>query len=154
MMELLPREQTVKLRQATDADVEEVSELWLKMVQELAPDLSPNVDWWQQHAHIFMQSNAYTMFVVEDKGKIVGFIDYFLFSEPATSKNHAVFQHFYVIPEYRNGSASSKLYRIGLKSSKKCGAEVIELCCFPEEVDFWKKHGCVLKRNFMRREVI
>lgn len=142
------------LRKGTDKDVEEIAALWLEMVKELDPSLTPNRDWWEKHAHIFMQSPTYTMLVVEEDKRIVGFLDFFMFPEPATSKIHAVFQHFYVIPIYRNRYYSSALYREGLKSAKENGAKTIEFCCFPKEVSFWEKHGCSLKRNFMRREVV
>lgn len=143
----------MKIRLANKTDLLKVSRLWLYMVQELDVDksLEPNVTWWRDHAAKFMDSGNYFMQVAELGGKIVGFIDYFIFPEPATSKLHCVGQHFYVLPEYRRAVISGKLWKLAIQQSKKLGAQVHELFCFESEKPFWQKHGFVLKRCLVRK---
>jgi GNAT superfamily N-acetyltransferase len=141
-----------KIRLANNVDILKVSRLWLNMVKELAPDLNPNMEWWRRHAEKFMKTDDYFMFVAEEGGRILGFVDYFLFPEPATSKIHAVGQHLYVLPEHRNNEVSGKLWKIVLRHSKKRGAEIHELFCFEKEQKFWERHKFSLRRFLMRKE--
>jgi len=142
----------MKIREANENDVLKVSRLWLQMVEELASDLTPNLDWWRNHATSFMKSGNYFMFVAESGGKILGFIDFFLFPEPATSKIHAIGQHFYVLKEYRHTGVSSKLWKRAIKNAKKNGAQLFELFCFEKEKKFWEHHGFLPKRILVRKE--
>lgn len=141
------------IRRGQIGDVLKVSRLWLKMVNELAPDYTPNVEWWRSHAEQFLKNGNYSMFVAEEGGKLVGFLDFFLFYEPSTGKLHGIGQHFYVIPEYRGNCVSGKLYRNTVKAMKEKGCKVMELFCFDNEKTMWEKKGFVLKRMLLRREL-
>jgi len=134
-------------------DIPEVSGLWLEMVAELAPDFKPNVKWWIELATNTMESGVYSMFVAEEFGCIVGFIDYFIFPEPSDGKVHMVGQHLFVYPEYRGMKVSEGLYRAAIKRGKSQGAEVRELCCFDSEKEMWEKKGYKSLRSFVRRDM-
>lgn len=140
------------IREGLETDVEEISNLWLKMVDELSPESCPNVNWWKGHLSGFLKAGNYFVFVAQEKERIIGFIDFFLFPEPATSKIHCVGQHLYVLPEYRRTSVAGNLWKTAIKFANKNGAEVFELCCFGKEEAFWRHHGFIPKRMFVRRE--
>lgn len=123
------------------------------MVRELAPEYTPNVEWWREHAKRFLSAGTYQAFVAEDGGRIVGFLDGFIFPEPSTGKLHGVGQHFYVLPEYRGTSAAGLLYRHLLKTARESGCQVIELFCFDREKSFWLKKGYKPVRSMVRREI-
>ncbi|MCP4988366.1 MAG: GNAT family N-acetyltransferase [Colwellia sp.] len=141
----------MKIRKAEEKDIVEISLLWLDMVNELARDLVPNVAWWRILAKKYLQSGDYFIYVAEIDEQIIGFIDYFLFAEPATSKFHCVGQHFFVLCNYRNTNVPGYLYRKVLRESKKQGAQTHELFCFEKEKSFWEKRGFSLKRCLMRK---
>lgn len=140
------------IRLANGSDILKVSQLWLYMVKELMPDAKPNVEWWRTHVFRFMATGDYFMYLAESGGNVAGFIDYFMFAEPATSKYHAVGQHFYVLPEYRRSGLGGLLWRKAMNKTIEQGAQVHELCCFEKEIGFWKAHGFESKRLFVRRE--
>jgi GNAT superfamily N-acetyltransferase len=142
----------LNIRLATANDIEELSKLWLKMVGELDPTLTPNVDWWKQYAYTLMKSGRYFVYMAEDDNGAIGFVDYFIFPEPSTSKVHSVGQHFYVLPEHRGNAVSGRLYKSMVKDSKRLGADSLELCCFENQRSFWEKKGFTHKRNMMRKE--
>jgi GNAT superfamily N-acetyltransferase len=121
------------------------------MVAELGPDLTPNVQMWRNHATNFMRGKNYFLFVGEEGGKLCGFMDFFIFPEPATGTRHCVGQHFYVLPEYRNTSLPGNLYREFFGGAKYFKCKNLEICCFENELSFWKKHKFNVKRLMLRR---
>jgi GNAT superfamily N-acetyltransferase len=139
------------IRKGTSNDILKVSRLWLQMAQELAPKETPNVEWWRKISAGMMKNGGYHIFLAEDGGKIVGFLDFFLFPEPLTGKLHMVGQHFFVLPEHRNNAVSGKIYRESLKFGKASGAKVAELFCFDNEKDMWMKKGYKPVRSMVRR---
>jgi len=144
----------MKIRQATIKDVGQVSRLWLHMVAEIGDNLCPNVDWWRTHIYSFLNAgeDKYNCLVAEkDGGEIVGFLDFFIFKEPATSKTHGVGQHFFVKMEERKKGVSWKLYRSAISKAKKLGAEVFELMCFQKELPAWSKKGFESVRVMVRK---
>ncbi len=126
-----------------------ISRLWWDMVREMRPDWEPRQDWWREHCFGFLRTGRYFIFAAEEGGKIVGFLDYFIFPEPSTGKIHAVGQHFYVKPEYRRTRVAWHLYQSAFMAAKQ-RAENIDLFCFPEEEKFWKKRGFKPIRLSMR----
>ena len=142
----------MNIRRGDKNDVLKVSRLWLQMTQELAPELTPNAYWWREMAAALLKQDNYFMFVAEEGGKLCGFIDYFLFPEPATGKRHCVGQHFYILPEYRKTGLAGDLWRGVLKISKAQGAQVWELFCFTNEKPMWEHHGFQPQRILMRKE--
>jgi GNAT superfamily N-acetyltransferase len=141
------------IRRGTEHDVLKVSRLWLKMVEELAPDFTPNVVWFRNHAHKFLKTGDYAIFVAEEGGKIVGFIDFFIFPEPSTGKIHGVGQHFYVSPEYRGNCISGQLYKKTVDTMKKVGCQALELFCMDNEKRIWTKKGYKPVRTMVRRYI-
>ena len=141
------------IRYGTEQDILKVSRLWLRMVNELDPELTPNIEWWRVMALGNLKGGNYFFLVAEEGGKLLGFLDWFLYPEPGDGKVHAVFQHFYVLPECRNGGVAMGLYKRGDRLAKQKGAQVQSLFCFPKEKSFWERHGFETKRNLMRRMV-
>lgn len=143
------------IRYANPRDIEAIAALWEEMVKELAPDYSPRRDWWERMAREMMKTDAYDALVAvsENMDRVVGFIDGFIFPEPSTGKVHAVGQHFYVRPEFREKGAAAGLYRRALRHARDRGAEVMELFCFTEERRMWGRHGFRPVRTLMRREI-
>lgn len=141
------------IRKGTDRDIEEVSNLWLEMVKELAPDYMPNIEWWQEMACELVKSNTYHIIIAKNGERIIGFIDFFLYPEPATGLVHAVGQHFYVKPDYRKGMVSSRLWKRALTLAKEKDAENIELFCFENEQSMWMKKKFKPVRILVRRSM-
>lgn len=141
------------VRFATPEDVKILSGLWEQMVHELAPDYTPRRDWWESLAEELLKTSAYKALMAIDTvtGIVVGFLDGFLFPEPSTGKLHAVGQHFFVLPEYRNTTVARRLYAEAYRVAKVAGASVMELFCFPKERRFWNRHGFESARVLMRR---
>ena len=141
----------MKIRLGTESDLHKVARLWLQLVIELAPELNPNVSWWRKLAGQHIKTKNYFIYVAELGGRLIGFIDYFLFPEPATSKVHCIGQHFYILPEHRKSKVAGNLWRTAIKASKAQGAQVHELFCFEKEVEFWNKRKFHVKRLLLRR---
>jgi GNAT superfamily N-acetyltransferase len=139
------------IRRATLEDVSKISGLWLLMVKESMPEATPNVEWWKDRIKRLMFLEEYFIFVSEDKGKIVGFLDCIVGPEPATSKIHAVGQYFYVLPEYRNKNLGGKIWKEMLKNLKQFGVQVLETICTNDREEFWKKRKFNFKYSFMQR---
>lgn len=114
------------IRKGTENDILKISRLWLKMVDELAPDYTPNVEWWREIAYNTIRNGMYHVFVIEEGGRLLGFLDFFLYPEPSTGKVHMVGQHFWVEPEMRSNCVSGKLYRTALKSAIDILREISE----------------------------
>lgn len=129
------------IRIAGAEDIEEVSKLWLAMVNELHPSEKPNVEWWIELAEVMMNNSAYFMFVLEDEGKLVGFADIFLMRVPLTGKIHMIGMSLYVKPKYRNTMYAGLLYRKAIQTAKRIGATTIEIICGPTEFSKWGSIG-------------
>ena len=141
------------IRKGNKNDILKVSRLWLQMVNELSPKFTPNVQMFRAHCEKFMSNGNYEMFVADEGGRIVGFLDFFLFPEPSDGKLHGVGQHFYVIPEYRGNCVSGKLYKNTIRTMKERGCAVRELCCFENEKQGWIKKGYEPLRSIVRRDI-
>ena len=145
----------VNVRQATEADIVKASRLWLEMLAEMAPQFdTPNVQWWREIAAVNMRQGQYHMLVVDDGGKIVGFLDWFLFPEPSTGKVHVVGQHFYLKPEYRGHGLGRELYEKAVSWVREHKLGTIELFCFDKELPMWEKRGFKPLRTLLRKEVL
>lgn len=141
------------IREGTEPDIIKISRLWLDMVKEMKPEYEPNVEWWRKIALQHLRSGIYYFYVADDGGKIVGFIDFFMYPEPSTGKKHCVGQHFFLKPEYRGKTTGRELYERSLSKGKKLGAKIIELFCFENERAMWKRKGFKSLRTLMRMEV-
>lgn len=143
------------IRYARPHDVEEIASLWERMVKELKPDYAPNVSWWAGMAKVLLNTDAYRCLTAVDDctGRIIGFLDGFLYPEPSTGKLHAVGQHFYVLPEYRGTSTAGRLYKEAIRAARAAGSTVLEFFCFPAEQSFWENKGYAPTRMMMRRSL-
>jgi GNAT superfamily N-acetyltransferase len=139
------------IRFGTENDILKTSRLWLQMVNELAPEYTPKVEWWRKIALHNLKNSSYEFLVAESGGKLSGFIDWFKYPEPATGKLHAVYQHFFVLPEHRKSTLAGKLWRISFEITKKHGCMIREGFCFEKEITFWKRHGFNPTRVLMRK---
>lgn len=135
----------------TAEQIYDVSLLWLKMVEELAPQWNPNVEWWRMIAGNLLQSGIYEICLMMDDDNIVGFLDWVLFPEPATGELHATGQHLYIEKPYRKTSAAGKLCRYAYKSMRIAQAQVIDLMCFNGNENWWGRKGFIPVRTMMRR---
>jgi len=142
------------IKQATVKDLPAIGNLWLEMAAEIVPDTyKPNVTWWKEIAERLMRSGVrYDIYYAIDKGRVIGFIDYLIFCEPATGKIHATGQHFYVKPEYRKGNIGKMLYLQVLRTIKRLGIKVIDLFCDPNDTQ-WRKCGYRPARMLMRKGI-
>ena len=144
----------IVIRLGTQEDITQISKLWLQMVNELRPGLKPNVSWWQTMCRNFMDAtNLYTVIVALDKSTIIGFVDGFIFPEPATGKAHGVAQHFFILPEYRKTNIAQRLYLQILKLAKQKKASCVEFFCFSDNKEFWLKKNYKEMRIMMRKEL-
>lgn len=143
----------IQIRQANEGDITKAGRLWLEMVREMRPDFTPNVEWWRKIARESMRQGSYALLVADDGGKIVGFLDWFLFPEPSTGKIHMVGQHLFLLPEYRNSGVGRDLYERALDHGKSKGITTFELFCFDNEKPHWEKRGFSPLRTLMRKEL-
>ena len=117
----------VIIRKGSEADIEQVSRLWLDMVRELNPSYTPSIEWWKNITLGLMRFyENYHLFVAEAAQDAVGFLDFMTVPEPATGCAHAVCRHLYVRPERRNSGISNSLLRQFNESAKMDGAAVLE----------------------------
>lgn len=144
----------IRVRLAEPEDIQKVSDLWLKMVNEIYPDNTPRPDWWIEICKALMATARYCIVVAENNdGKIIGFIDGFTFPEPSTGMIHGVGQHMYIEPDYRNTMVAMKIYRKIMKVAKLLKVQMWEFYCTPDNSTFWKKKGFNIQRIMMRRSL-
>ena len=141
------------IREALEVDIIKASRLWLEMIAEMRPDFTPNVAWWRKIAATSMRSGDYFMIVADDGGRVVGFLDWFIFPEPSTGKIHAVGQHMFLKPEFRGSGVGRKLYEIALDRVTNRGITTIDLFCFDNEKQMWEKRGFVPLRTLLRKNL-
>jgi GNAT superfamily N-acetyltransferase len=141
------------IRQANEADLHKAGRLWLAMVTEMRPDFTPNVEWWRKIARDSMRNGTYFMFVADEGGKIVGFLDWFLFPEPSTGQTHLVGQHLFLDPSFRGSGIGRELYEKTLEIGTGMGIKIFELFCFSNEQPYWEKRGFAPLRTLMRKEI-
>lgn len=144
---------SIKIRIALEPDVIKASRLWLEMIAEMCPQFTPNVEWWRRIALNSMRIGTYFMLVADDGGKIVGFLDWFTFPEPSTGKIHAIGQHLYLKPEYREKGIGRELYEKALKTVIEGGIHTIDMFCFDREKPLWEKKGFKPLRSLLRKEI-
>jgi len=142
------------IRQGTESDLNKIGRLWLEMVRELTPNYTPMLDWWKAITINLMRNNKeYYVFVADDNGKIVGFLDFLLLAEASTGKVQALGRHYYVKPEYRKTKIASEIYHESCEEAIKRGAKAFTLLCLPKGVRFWKKRGFKIDEVSMRMEM-
>ncbi len=146
------------IRYAKLEDVEMIARLWEEMVKEMKPEFKPNVKWWADMAKKLIVTEIYNILVAIDwhnhRAYLAGFMDFFIYPEPATGKIHGVAQHFYVRPKHRNANVASRLYRTAIKYGRSQNVEILELFCFIEEQAMWKRKGFEPFRALMRRSYV
>jgi len=141
------------VRMASELDGLKVSRLWACMAREDDPKLEPDLSMWRGYVSALMKSPAYCMFLAEEGGKVLGFIDYAIRPEPGFGIWQGVFNHFYVLPEYRNTKVSGSLWRTAIKNARSKGIKEMTAACFPKMTGFWQKHGFALECHTLWRKI-
>jgi GNAT superfamily N-acetyltransferase len=141
------------IRRALVTDIFELSRLWAGMVKESEPDMTPNLDMWRNYVVGLMNYQGYFMFVAEVDNELIGFIDYAMQPEPGKGFWIAMINFFYVLPDFRDTEVSGKLWKAATESAKGNNAKEFSSICFPDRLEFWKKHGFE-KQFFGIRKVI
>lgn len=143
----------MKICRGNEKSLEAVTDLWVEMVKESRPDWKPSKEVWMAMAGSMLMGDTYMQLLAIEKERIVGFLDFMLFTEPSTGKLHCVGQHLYVKPEYRGSSAGSRIYREWTRICKASKVQVMELFSFEDEIDRWDKVGFMPVRVLMRKEL-
>src|SRR5208337_509903 len=131
------------IREAGESDLEKVARLWFLMAKELAPSLTPDMNVWKRTTEGVIKAGAYSIFVADDGGKLVGFSSYMRFDDAATGDKQAIGQHIYVLPEFRKLGISGILYRKVMKSAKINGCKNMMVDCMQGQFAFWMAHGFI-----------
>jgi GNAT superfamily N-acetyltransferase len=140
-----------RLREATVDDLPEIGQLWLRMVDELLPGSTPNLEWWTRMAKGLFLTGLYVILIAEADEGIIGYIDFMLYPEPSTGKIHGVGQQFYVLPEHRHHMIAAQLYKRALTIARNRGAHVYEFFCAADDLKRWLKKGYQPVRVTMRK---
>lgn len=141
------------IRRGLVTDVFELSRLWGYFVRESDPELNPDLLMWRDFVVGMMNYRGYHMFIAEHKNKIVGFIDYAIQPEPGKGILNATINYFYVIPEYRKDDVSGQLWKNAIEEAKKNNVTEFVSMCFPEKLEFWKKHGFEVQTYGIRKVI-
>jgi GNAT superfamily N-acetyltransferase len=138
---------------ATAEDIEAISFLWKKMINEMQPELTPNRERWAEMTLSLINTGIYIIVIAKEKtsNSIVGFIDGLTFHAPETDKIHGIGQHFYILPEFRKTWVAALLYIRIVSIAVERGAIALDLHCGPKELKFWNRHGFDTARYLMRR---
>lgn len=144
------------IRDANINDLPEMSGLWVSMLKETSPEVTPNADWWRQNQKEMMGNRAsmglhYYPYVAIEDGKMVGFIIGILYPDPTTDQRVAFGQDFYVLPECRNNKISEALYGRLVRMGKSLNADCIEMTCFEDQMVFWMNKGYEVQKYSIRR---
>lgn len=144
------------IRDAAIEDLPEMSGLWVSMLKETNPEVTPEPDWWRQNQKEMMENRInmglhYYPYIAIVNNKIVGFIIGMLYPDPATGQSVAFGQDFYVLPEWRNRPISEGLYGKLVRMGKSLNADCIEMTCFEGQLEFWGNRGYSVQKYCIRR---
>lgn len=140
------------IRAGTREDIEQISRLWLQMIDEANLGNTPNVEWWKNmFNNLIGMKDLYFILVAEFQGKIVGFIDAMFYPEPQDGKIHGMAQGFFILPEYRGTKAGPELYRHIYKIGHRMKVQVATFFC--SDPDYWIKKGYVEQKALLRRNI-
>lgn len=138
------------IRFAEKEDITAVSRLWVKMVNELSPEWTPDRQAWVELSSSLFETGLYRICIAEDRGKVVGFLDGMFFYEPAESKTIGYGKSFYILPEYRGTGISQDLYSKLVSFGAENGAEEYELYCLDGKLEYWLNRGFKKKQHVLR----
>lgn len=117
----------IRVRRGVLADVPELAPLWVKLTQEDMGDKAfPDPLLWIAQTVGLMHNQDYYLFVTEDRGKIVGFMDGFVAMDPSTSQKVMTGRHIYMEKDYRNSGNTEKMHREGVKLARSVGVDVFK----------------------------
>jgi predicted N-acetyltransferase YhbS len=91
--------------------------------------------------------------VAEVGQRIIGFVDFVLEVDAATSRVQMTTRHFYVMPENRGAGVAGRLYREGMMIGKERGAASVVFAADDNERPFWERHGYEKVQNVMRKAI-
>ena len=131
----------ITYRGGNETDFHEVSKLWLKMVNEIDPDFTPNIDWWKADTLNSFKNPGYVMIVTEDEGEIIAFTDGYIYPEPAQGKIVLFSRHSYVEPPYRHTPIIKMMYQLITDYARSKGAQALMFGCNDVTKPLWESKG-------------
>ena len=144
----------MNIRRAVKGDLLQVLRLWLDMIRETYPENNPSLDKAFTGFLNLMDNPAYNMWVADDDGDIVGFVDGFVVDDPIIGKICGVGMHGYVKPEHRKSLTGIKLHTTFFEEEiKEHGLKAIKLNCIPSMVPYYEMLGFKQKEILMYKEI-
>lgn len=139
-----------------DTAIKKIAPLWLKMVKEIAPESTPNVEWWIDFMEKLKKSDKYVMVTAENEDGLVGFCDVIAFDDPDSGKKVATGQYLYVVPKFRNNIVADKIYKLCDLRLVERGhvVEMATIHCFKERKRFWERAGFSQYKTVMKKPII
>lgn len=117
----------VRVRRGILADVPDMAKMWMSLVKEDMNGVGkPDPAAWIAQTVAMLGSPDYYLFVSEDKGNLVGFMDGVVSFDPSTSQKVMTGRHIYVNPEYRKTGATERMHREGVKLARSLGVKVFK----------------------------
>jgi GNAT superfamily N-acetyltransferase len=138
------------VRNATHNDLYTLSLLWLKMGYEINPTFTPDVGAWRAQKYQHMSDQNYVLLLVEHDNEIIGFVDGQVIYVPSISAKLGKGSHIYILPQYRNTTAASRLYRAVVKFAKDHGSAFISVSPKPNT----DAETMYMKRGFVPIEIL
>jgi GNAT superfamily N-acetyltransferase len=143
----------ITYRSATPYDVSKASNLWRKMVNEINPSFSPNLDWWIIDTLEFLRHNNYAMMIAEDDGEMVAFTDGYIYNEPAQGKHAFYSRHSYVEPKYRHTDVIKTMYSILTQWCQSQSVDLLIFGCNDVTRSYWESKGYRLLEYMMAGDI-
>jgi GNAT superfamily N-acetyltransferase len=132
----------MNIRPAVKNDLPEVGKLWLSLVKETYPDEKPSFEMMIQDTLFMMNTHpGYSMFVAEDGGEIVGFVDAVYSNDPVIGKLCGRARGLYVKPRYRSSLVGLELFKVQEAWGKQQGAKAAKGNCVASMVKIYESFG-------------
>lgn len=141
------------IRVAAIDEIGAIADLWILMCKELNPQAKPDKQAWIQIIHGLYKTGKYHIVVAEADGQLVGFVDGFVYLEPASGELTGISQHIYILPKYRMSIVALRLYERIVHLVNGDGATTIQITSDLSTVRMWKRKGFVVKNFIMSKKV-
>lgn len=141
------------IREATTEDLNTMGILWRMMVKEINPGAQMNSVWWYKYQEELIGTGIYKAYVAIVCGEMVGYVTGSLYPDAISGDMVAFGQEFYIMPEFRNENLASKLYSKIMKLGKERGASAVEMICYKDQLEMWRKKGYDIQKYHVRRSL-
>ena len=142
------------IRPAVKNDLPEVGKLWLELVKETYPNETPSFEMMIQDTLFMMNTHpGYSMFVAEDGGEIIGFVDAVYSNDAVLGKLCGRARHLYVKPQYRPKLVGLKLFKVQEDWGIQHGAKAAKGNCIDSMVNIYKSFGYKAIETLMYKEL-